>query len=177
MRECKPDRTAGHHITSCFVLFKHFFFFPRIYIISKHARGFSDWPHSEAFSDSSPRAPKMRSLVSSQHRNLSRTKPTHAPTNSASDAPESDISATQQGRHPCSRLLCALQPSVQAVSSRQDWIPTNSSSNCPSPGARVHSPGRPAGQALVPPLSRHCPGFRPRHGHGRRDLEDLGSLA
>ena len=87
MRECKPDRTAGHHITSCFVLFKHFFFFPRIYIISKHARGFSDWPHSEAFSDSSPRAPKMRSLVSSQHRNLSRQKPTHAPTNSASDAP------------------------------------------------------------------------------------------
>jgi len=39
------------------------------------------------------------------------------------------------------------------------------------------SAGRPAGQALVPPLSRHCPGFRPRHGHGRRDLEDLGSLA
>ena len=176
MRECKPDRTAGHHITSCFVLFKHFFFFPRIYIISKHARGFSDWPHSEAFSDSSPRAPKMRSLVSSQHRNLSRQKPTHAPTNSASDAPgirhQRNATRAKSMLTPILRSASATKR-AGCVCSRQDSGEVRPAVARPLAG----SVGRPAGQARVPPLSRHCSGFRPRHGHGWRDLEDLGSLA
>jgi len=63
------------------------------------------------------------------------------------------------------------------VFSRQDSGEVRPAVARPLAGSVGRPAGRPAGQARVPPLSRHCSGFRPRHGHGRRDLEDLGSLA